>query len=317
MNIPVTNAPMSAADFPLPFSSLRRIAGGRDASYIAGSMFTPRYAHKAMRFAASCETFGVPYEIHEVAEVHRSIDSHGTPDPAFTKANFIRHLMTQRGKPVLYVDADCEFVSEPAMLEPLARSVTDFAVYNWLADEHTDAFAPVEISISSGPPIKNRFYAFTHNVDHFATDQLLCSGPAQFYGNSDGARLLLSEWFRTIAAFPGVADDECLDFTFNNLGPRAKSLRTIWLPKAYARHSWWIYAKPVINHPDAPKEENNFIPIEDPAGRLRFYPARTEKRDFVRLFPRNCIIDTAHRMVCRMVGNQLVAISPTDQNFWL
>jgi hypothetical protein len=303
--------------FPLPFSSLRTLKGGKDAPYIVGAMFTPGYAAKASRLAASCETFGVPYELHEVASVHRSVSSRGTTDPAFTKANFIHHMIQQHRKPVLYVDADCEFQSQPELLEPLARGGHDFAIYNWLADEYTDAFAPIEIIISSGPPIKNRFYTFTHSVEHFATNQLLCSGPVQLYGNSDAARFLLSEWFRTIVAFPGAADDECLDFAFNNMGPRASGIRVRWLPKAYARYSWWIYAKPVINHPDAPNEENDFIPIDDPAGRLRFYPALTEKRDVVRLFPRDCIIDTEQRMVCRMIGNQLVAVSPTDQNFWL
>jgi hypothetical protein len=307
----------SVRSFPLPFTSLGSLPSSTTGSWVVGAMYTASYEEKARSLAASCERFGLPHAIHHVPAVHRSINSRGTPDPAFTKANFIHHLLSTHKKPVLYVDADCEFLSEPALLEGLVRSGTDIAVYNWLADEHTDAFAPVEIALPNQPPSKNRFYTFTHSVEHFAPNQLLCSGPVQYYGVTEGARLLLAEWFRTIIEFPGTADDECLDFAFNNLGARTAYLRPRWLPKAYARYAWWIYAKPVINHPDPPNTENNFVQISDPAGRQRFYPAKTEKRDAVRLFPRDCIIDTEQRMVCRMIGNRLVAISPTDQNFWL
>ena len=309
---------MSSLDiFPLPFASLRAIRSAHQGPFVIGAMFTPSYWEKAKRLAISCEKFRLPYVLHEVSAVHRSISTHGTPDPSFTKANFIHHLLSEHRKPVLYLDADCEVMDAPEMIDAFAKAECDFAAYNWLADEHTDAFAPVEISLGNGPPVKNRFFTFTHCVENFATNQLLCSGPVQFYGYSDAARMLLAEWQKTVTAFPGTADDECLDFTFNNLGLRGNALRTRWLPKAYARYSWWIYAKPVINHPDAPNMENNFIQIADPAGRLRFYPDRTEKRNQVRLFPRDCIIDTQKRLVCRMVGNQLIAVSPTDQNFWL
>jgi hypothetical protein len=303
----------SAIGFPLPFSSLRTIRGGEDASYIIGAFFTPGYADKAQRLASSCNQFGLPYEIHEVPAVHRSISSNGTQDAAFTKANFIRHMLSRHNRPVLYVDADCEFQSYPKLLEPMARSQCDFAVYNWLADEYTDAFVPLDVTMPNGQKIKNRFYSFSHNVGQFSTSQLLCSGSVQFYRNSIPAKALLQEWFQTVLSFPGTADDECLDFAFNHLNT---VLRICWFPKAYARYRWWIYAKPVINHPD-PTNENNFVRIKDPAGRLRYYAERTEKRDEVRLFPRNCIIDTEQQMICRMVDGQLVAQSPTDQNFWL
>ena len=129
--------------------------------------------------------------------------------------------------------------------------------------------------------------------------------------------MLLREWQHTVINFPGSADDECLDFAFNNLGPRAQGVKTRWLPKAYARIGWWIYAKPVINHAGPPNAENVFVTLKDPAGRKRVYLDRTVKRTEVRLFPRDCIIDTQRRIVYRIVGNDLVSISPTDQNFWL
>jgi hypothetical protein len=302
--------------FPLPLAASLAIQRARAGSYIVVAMFTGSYWEKAKRLAISCEKFRLPYALYEVPAVHRSISSRGTPEPNFTKANFIHRMLSQYRKPVLYVDADCEFLAEPELLEGMAKAGCDFAIYNWLADEHTDAFAPVEVNIGEGPT-KKRFYAYSHSVEYFATNQLFCSGPVQFYGNSDAARMLLAEWHRTILAFPGTADDACLDFAFNNLGPRAETLRAGWLPKSYARYPWWIYVNPVIKHADMPNLENEFVPITDPAGRMRFYPERTEKRNEVRLFPRDCIIDTQERLVCRMIGNQLVAYSRTDLNFWL
>jgi hypothetical protein len=309
---------MSSPDtFPLPFRSLSTLSGGKERGYILAALFTPEFTGKARHLAASCEVFGVPYVMHEIAAVHTSIHSQGSADPSFTKANFIHHVLNQHNKPVLYVDADCEFLDEPKLLNDLVASGCDFAIYNWFADEHTDAFAPVEISLSGKPPIRDRFYTYTHSVEFFAPDQLMCSGLVQYYGNSESARMLLREWQRTIVAFSGCSDDSCLDFTFNNLGTRKLSVRIRWLPKAYARISWWIYAKPVINNAYGTDDQNIFIPVKDSAGRQRFYLDRVQKRNEVRLFPRDCIIDTEQRVILRLVNNEFVVVSPTDQNFWL
>jgi hypothetical protein len=215
------------------------------------------------------------------------------------------------------IASDREFVAEPELLAQLVAFGCDFAIYNWLADEHTDAFAPVEIATTSGVTVKNRFYAYSHSVDHFAQDQLLCSGLVQFYCNSEPARTLLREWQRTILGFPGCSDDACLDFAFNNLGRLGDGLKMRWLPKSYARISWWIYAEPIINNAATPNDENVFVPVKDIAGRQRLYLDRLNKRTEVRLFPRDCIVDTEQRTVCRIVNNELVIVSPTDQRFWL
>lgn len=307
----------SVESFPLPFASLRSFSGGSERPYVIGAMFTPGY-EKVKRLLASCEKFGLPYIMHEVPSVHRSVSPRGTLDHAFTKANFIRFLLSAQEKPVLYVDADCEFVEEPKLITRLGNERYDFGIYNWLADEHTDAYGPVEISIAGSPPIKNRFYTFSHSVEHYTPRQLTCSGAVQFYGNTDTAKMLLAEWHRTIMAFPELADDNCLDFTYNNLGPRADRIKMRWFPKAYARYPWWIYAKPIINHPDTPDDEKtSFVPINDAGGRLQFYPDRAEKRSVVRLFPRDCIIDTEEQLLLRRVGSNFAVISSTDQNFWL
>ena len=135
--------------FPLPFASLRTLSGEGASPYIAGAMFTAAYAENAMRLAASCAKFSLSYELHEVPTVHRSISLRGSDDLRFTKANFIHHLLTTHKRPVLYLDADLEIVAQPALLSELVRDRIDFAIYNWLADEHNDRFYPV----NSNPPV--------------------------------------------------------------------------------------------------------------------------------------------------------------------
>jgi hypothetical protein len=310
--------------FPLPFKSLRSISGGKPGTYVVGAMFTAPYSDKAERLAASCEKFELPYVIHEVPAVHSSISYRGTDDLCYTKANFIRHLLAAHRKPVLYLDADCEFVSRPDLIDELVRSRCDFAIHNGCAEECTDRFHPIELSLRAGePPIRNRFYLYTGHLGLYSISQLMCCGCVQFYANSLAARALLSRWHRTIAAFPGRGDDPCLDFVFNNLTRRdwlSWFLRVQWLPKAYARISWWIYVKPVINHPDRPRADprSNRITdsVEDSRGRKRHYPALM-KRSEAHLFPSGCIIDTRENMVCKLVDNELVEIEPTGLEFWL
>jgi hypothetical protein len=312
-----------ANTFPIPFESLRIMSGGKDGLYVIGAMCTAAYSEKAERLAASCEKFGLPYVIHVVPTVHRSISRRGTENLSYTKPNFIRHLLTVHKKPVLYLDADCEFVSQPDLIGQLVRSGCDFAIYNGCADECTDRFVPIELSLHADePPIRNRFYRFAGSIGLYTNSQLFAYGLVQFYGNSVAARALLSRWHRTIATFPGCADDACLNFVFNNLTTRSWLLwllKVQWLPKSYARISWWIYAKPIINHADRPSSggglKSSFIRIKDPRGRKEFYRTRMERRNAV--FTRDSIIDTEQHMVCKLVDGELVAIEPTDQNFWL
>jgi hypothetical protein len=307
--------------FPLPFRSLRVIRGGNDGSYVIGAMFTAAYSEKATQLAASCEKFGLPYVIHEVPTVHRSISGRGTDDLSYTKANFIRYLLATHKKPVLYLDADCEFKSQPELIDRLARTGCDFAIYNWFADEYNDCFIPIELNPDGGePPTKDRFYRFLASETFFANKQLKCNGLVQFYGNSVAARAFLARWQRTISVFSGCADDSALSFTFNNLTRRSWlwwQLKVRWLPKTYARISWWIYAKPIINHKDLPTKSSRFVKINDPGGRKPFYLSLMEPKNPVLLFPRDCIIDTEQRMLCKLVDGQISPIEPIELELWL
>lgn len=302
--------------FPLPLRSIRTLSGGEDRSYVVGAMFTSAYSSKAERLAASCEKFGLRYVITEVPTVHRSISPGGSDDLAYTKPNFIRSLISAHRKPVLYVDADCEFVSPPDLIDDLVRSRCDFAIYNWCADECTDMFEPVAFD---GQSSNGRFYRFAGSLDYFARDQLVCSGLVQYHAHSFAARSLLRRWHEAIARYRGCADDGALGFVFNNLTRRSLTgwlLKTRWLPKSYARIAWWIYVKPVINHPDLPRRSESNIPINDPKKKI-IYASKLKRPTPSRIFPPGFIIDTERRMLCRLVDGELVAVEPIGIDLWL
>jgi hypothetical protein len=310
------NSGIASESFPLPFKSLHAIGGeGRD-GLVVGAMFTADYADKAKRLAESCRRYSLSYDLHEVATVHRSLSVKGSDDLSATKANFIHHLLRRHNKPVLYLDADCEFKAQPELIFELARARCDFAIYNWLADEYTDRFRP--INLNDPPPY--RYFCHAGSRDFFTTRQLMAAGLTQLYGNSRAARALLARWHRTVAAFPGCGDDNCLNYTYNNLGKRDWLhwvLKTRWLPKEYARCMFWIYVRPVIDHADMPSRGTAFAPLQGRHGRQEFYWSLMEKRDIPLMFPRDCIIDAQEGFICKLVGDEIVAVEKTPHSFWI
>lgn len=304
----------------MPFASTRVIRGAGDAPYIVGAMFTADYGEKAKRLISSCEKFGQPFEIHETPTVHRSVSVSGGDDLRFTKANFIGNLMREHDKPVLYLDADCEFMDKPNLICDLVKSGCDFAIYNWLADDYTDRFVPFISGHDDELDKPYRYFKYHGSVDLHSTKQLIGAGWSQFYRNSFAATALLARWHQSVAEFNGCADDDCLDFTFNNLR-RSDWLTWVlkyrWLPKEYSRGMFWIYAKPVINHPDIPAPTSRFPAIKCARGRKRLYRSLVEKRRGQLLFPREAIIDTATATICKLIDGQIVPIQKTDQQFWV
>jgi len=312
-----------AYEFPLAFPYLRKTASARHpvtstTRFVVAAMYTGSYAALAERFRTSADVVGLPWVAYEVPTVHRSISPRGSPDPRFTKANFISFLLREYQRPILYVDIDCKFVSFPDRLEELIAAQCDFAIYNWLADEHTDAFKSVEVSEvgASGETImvRDRYFAFASSIDFMASDQLICSGAVQFYGNSAGTHELLKQWHGTILSMPNVADEHCLDFTYNNL-QRIHPLRVQWLQKSYARYPFWIYVTPVIDHPDDPNPGIGFVPINESSGRKRYYPERATRIVTGRLFPRECVIDVKAGILLVRRGNELIPVARTLHAF--
>jgi hypothetical protein len=311
-------------DLPRPFESLRTISGGAERSYVIGALFTASYSEKAARLAASCERLALPYVMHEVSAVHRSIGSRGVDDLSYTKPNFIHHLLAKHRKPILYVDADCEMISEPGLIDQLVRDGCDFAIYNKYADrEYTPTFARTEVRLSADqPPVRDRFLRYFKQGETrwYTTSQLKCFGCVQLYRNSLAARALLSKWQRALADFPGSGDDRCLDFAFNNLSRRSWRtwrLKTHWLPAAYARLPYWIFTRPIINHPDFPGSYAKFIPIQDPRGRKEYYLSAMTPRNPVGHLQDDCIIDTEQHRLYRLVDDRLTPFEPLSQTLWI
>jgi len=274
--------------------------------FIVAALYTPSHAASAARLEASLVRFGLAYMLVEVPTVHSSMSVSGSGDPALTKPAFIRSVMDAFQSPVLYVDADLVFRSLPRHIVDLAAGTHDLAVYNWLADEHTDAFLPVTEKPTDPRPAINeaRFFGFSHSVDYFDREQLICSGGTQFYANTPAARALLTAWAGVIGEQPGVADDECLDYAYNN-SLAGTEVSASWLGKEYMRCAWWIYVNPIIDHPQFPSAGLRLKKLVPRAGAQRVYQNRLQIRRAPPVFPRDCIIDVQDQILYRIVPTGL------------
>jgi hypothetical protein len=279
------------------FPGVQRICGGDPAAtgYTAVAMYSPDYQALAERLRSSLTNFGLHYALYEVPAVHRSISPRGVDDLSLSKASLIRFAWRQHVRPVLYLDCDVIIREPPQRITALQRAGHDFAIYNWLADECTDCFVPVS---APGVPA-GRFYQFSHAIDAYAPEQLICSGAVQYWAPTTAADAQLSRWLDTQQRFPRAADDDCLDYAFNrsDAAPRPSYA---WLDKAYARYAWWPHVRPVIDHPQLPTLIHQFEQIQD-AGKKT---AGLELRRMPRAMPRDCLIDVVGR---RLYRRRLVA----------
>jgi len=271
-------------------------------------MFTPSHRELAERLVRSLRAFELPHAIFEVPTVHDSISLKGRPDPVYTKANFIGYVLAQAPCPVLYLDVDCVVMHSPELIGRIAAAGHDFAIFNWLAQAQNDAYVPAPVPEAPGEVLTApRYYQPSYHVDYATDQQLLCSGATQFWRKTPAAFGLLGAWFATILAQPRVADDECLDFAFNNPGGGWRAaLRPFWLPKAYARYPWWIFDEPVIDHPDIPFQGDGRAVLADASGRKHYYPERASPRQEAPFIPRDCVIDTQTGNLLRRQGEHLV-----------
>jgi hypothetical protein len=288
-------------------------------TFVVCSMFTPdkaRLVRCADRLARSCERHKLSYSIYQVPEIHKSLSPSGTDNLTFTKANFIySNLMRFPGKNILCLDVDMFFMEYPDDVAKASESGYDFAVYNWLHDEHNEAYLPVNGKLETGDRHSD-FYVFSHSVNFLSEEQLLSSGGVQFYGNSPEARQLLELWQTVISENPGYADDQCLDYTYNNFISDSRNVKAFWLDKAYIRFPWWPHVKPVILHPElcSVKRRSQLAEI---GGRKRFYPEKCTRNTSEFVFPGDCIIDTKEHMLLKHVDGRMVDRIPTNQEFWI
>ena len=290
-----------------------------ESTFIVCAMFTehkPKYMQYANRLINSCEKFKLPYILYVVPMIHKSISPIGQDDLTYTKSNFILFNMQRfPEKNILYVDIDVSFIEYPRIISEISASIYDFGIYNWLNDQHNEAYIPLSGSLMAGD-IYSSFYRFSHHIDLYDTQQLICSGAVQFYKNSNSAKTLLKSWYNVIAENPDYADDESLDYTFNNFILGRMDFKPFWLDKSYCRYPWWIYSKPVIIHPDLPLAGSraNLTEIND---LKRFYPEKCQRKPNTFIFPPDFIIDIKKRLLIKIVNDKIADVKPIKQQLWI
>lgn len=311
---------MMVVDFPYSRILAEPAADSARLPYVIGAMATPSHRGYAERLLASCRMHGLPLALFEVPAVHRSISPAAGDDLRFTKANFVSFLLQRHDRPVLYVDADCVFAQAPLLPLELIRQQADFAIFNWLAEEHTEAYCPVRLPVPEGGGALvtgRRFYRFQHSIDALSDSQLLCSGPVQWYSPGPAARLLLRRWQAVITRSPRSPDDKCLDLAFNNYPADGPALRVFWLDKSHARYAWWIYVKPVIDHPELPHSGGGFEPLEALDGQPRIHLDELREPRVEHIFPDDCLIDVATRTLLRLQDGEWRAVRTITEPLWL
>lgn len=286
--------------------------------FIVCAMFTgnnPLYLKYAGRLANSCGKYELPYSIYQVPAIHKSMNICGHDDLSFTKAQFIfSNMMRFPDKKILYVDVDMFFVEYPEKIVQISNADYDFAIYNWLSDEHNEAYMPINHKIEAGNR-HSELYSFSHSIDFYCAGQLLCSGGVQYYKNSAAAKKMLEYWQNFISRYPDFADDEGLDYVYNNFIVHFIDLKAYWLDKPYLRLPWWPHIKPVILHSGMPATGRNCY-ITEIENRRRFYLEKCVRKSVDLVFPRDCIIDTKEKVLLRVVNNQIADIRPIKQEFW-
>ena len=311
---------MSAPDFPFSRVLAEPPPGASTPPYVIGAMATPAYRRLAERLLMSCRVFGLPVALYEVPAVHRSISPAGCDDLRLTKPAFLQFLLRRYDRPILYLDADCVIVQPPARCAGFVGQRVDFAIFNWLATEHTETYYPVPKQVEAADGIHmtaRRFYGFRHSIDAMSDTQLLCSGAVQWWADSVAASRLLRAWQGVIGRAPRSPDDKCLDLAFNNAPAGVPALRVAWLDKDYARVAWWIYVRPVIDHPDLPNPGTDFAALDALDGQPRIHADAVRPQRVQPVFPRDCLIDTEARTLLRLQDGAWRTVSSFDTPLWL
>jgi hypothetical protein len=172
------------------------------------------------------------------------------------------------------------------------------------------------VTAADGPVSSDRFYRFSHSIDSWSDTQLLCSGAVQWWNRTAPARQLLEQWQGVIERSPRSADDKSLDYAFNNF-PAGAALRAAWLPKSYARIGWWIYERPVIDHPEIPAPASGFVQLDELNGKRRIYTQALRPHEVAYVFPKDCLIDTQTRTLLRLSSQGWRPVGPFATPLWL
>jgi hypothetical protein len=274
-----------------------------------------KYEKLADRLALSCQDFELPYSIYHVPEIHNSMSLKGGNNLSFTKANFIYNCLDRFvTKTIIYLDIDLVIVDKPQLLINNSKDGVELSIYNWLADPHNEAYMPINGRLDPDD-YRSSIYTYSHHIAYYSTDQLLCSGATQLWGNTSNARKLLNDWQRAIIENNMQADDPCLDIAYNNL---SIPMKISWLPKEYIRIPWWPHIKPVILHRDIPASGGK-RPSEENGDRKRLYPDKLQIKTGELIFPKGYVIDIKKQQIKKIVNNTIVdtTAKPINVRFWI
>lgn len=284
--------------------------------FLVCAMFTESHLEMARRLAQSLEFLNISHAIFRIPFVHSSITPKGDKNPAYTKASFILQVMEKTNRPVLYIDCDCVVLKPPALINKIIAGGSDFAIFNWLTSERSDAYAPYQLPLP-GSEFK-RYYGYSHQYDLLSNDQLVCSGAVQFWGQTASAKHLLTNWLATVEKNPLTPDDISLDFTFNNdFSSLHQRLKPVWLPKSYVRYPFWIFDEPVISHPEFPLVVHEWQDIVDVAGRQRFYQAKMQLKEKKYHIEPGYFLDTETGYVVTQREDRFVMAGSIGEKYWL
>jgi hypothetical protein len=259
-----------------PFTLWRKMESDTQ-RYVACAIFTPGYRDKAERLAESLKAFGIGHAIYETPIVHRSISPNGGDQIEASKPQFISKMLDEHTRPILYLDADVVVRDNPELINSLCKQGVDFATYNWLADSQNDTWHP--------HPRLRHLWKFFFTVNVASHTQLATSGAVQLWNQSTNMRGLLADWKAMLMRYPRAQDDQALDAAHNR-----RPVKAFWLPKSYARYAFWLYEKPVLDHPGFPQQNDNGH-FQD-LGMDRFNRAETSTYTNEQPpFPRDVILD--------------------------
>jgi hypothetical protein len=284
----------------------------KDSHYIAIGMFTANLQSRAQLLSDSLKRFSISHHLHQVPHIHRGISSKGLIDSEFSKPNLIQAALNYHKLPVLYIDIDCVISSYPFLIDRLVSHGHELAIFNWFSSEQNDAYT----ALSKQGFDNHRYFGFSHSLPYFDDNQLRCSGAVQFWANTPKARELLIKWQSVIYANPFAADDYCLDFAFNNTATLQKP-KHVWLPKSYARYAFWIFEKPVINHPDFPATIDAVIEPTQSNDEKIFYLERLKPKFSYNYLQQNEYLDIKENIILIIEGEKVTPLRKNTMQFWI
>lgn len=279
--------------------------------FLVVSFFTQSYKNEAQRFVESVENFKLNYKVFEIPTIHYSKSNKGSYDINYCMPKLILKVIEKYNVPVLFLDVDMVITEKPQLIFDINKKKIDFAIYNWLEDSDNDGYLPLKLNINTSEgKIEKTYFINKVNVkllNHSEKEkQLFSSGAVAYFSNSDLSNKLLKDWYKNIEKYPQLPDDQILDYTFNFTFDKKNKLKIEWLSKNYCRVYWWIFTKPIINHPDnvSHREKDNFYKI---TGKKRFKIENTIKRETSKI-PSDLIIDINEKKLLKIKNGKIFII---------